>query len=54
MALGRVLSWLALLPRSNTAKDVEILVLRHEIAVLRRRNPRPKLTWVDRALGFPS
>jgi putative transposase len=47
--LARVLSWLALLARSDAAKDVEILVLRHEVAVLRRRNPRPTLTWVDRA-----
>ena len=41
MMLVRVLSWLALLARSDAAKDVEILVLRHEVAVLRRRNPRP-------------
>ena len=49
LALARVLSWLALLARSDAAKDVEILVLRHEIAVLRRGNPRPALTWIDRA-----
>src|SRR6476469_4979040 len=49
-ALVRVLSWLALLARSDTAKDVEILVLRHEVAVLRRTNPRPTLTWLDRAV----
>ena len=36
----RVLGWLALLARSDAAKDVEILMLRHEIAVLRRTNPR--------------
>jgi hypothetical protein len=48
--LTRVLSWLALLARSDAAKDVEILVLRHEVAVLRRHNPRPALTWVDRAV----
>ena len=48
--LVRVLSWLALLARSDTAKDVEILVLRHEVAVLRRTNPRPTLTWLDRAV----
>jgi putative transposase len=47
--LGRVLSWLVLLARSDAAKDVEILVLRHEVAVLRRTNQRPTLTWVDRA-----
>jgi hypothetical protein len=39
LLLARALSWLALLARSDTAKDVEILVLRHEIAVLRRHNP---------------
>jgi hypothetical protein len=48
--LVRVLSWLALLARSDTAKDDEILVLRHEVAVLRRTNPRPTLTWLDRAM----
>jgi putative transposase len=48
--LARVLSWLALLARSDAAKDVEILVLRHEIAVLRRGNPRPSMTWIDRAI----
>ena len=48
--LARVLSWLALLARSDAAKDVEILVLRHEIAVLRRGNPRPSITWIDRAI----
>ena len=49
-ALVHVLSWLALLARSEAAKDVEILMLRHEVAVLRRHNPRPTLTWVDRAV----
>src|SRR5688500_1985261 len=49
--LARVLSWLALLARSDAAKDVEILVLRHEIAVLRRGNPRPSITWIDRAMS---
>src|SRR5215207_10676631 len=48
--LARVISWLTLLARSDVSKDVEILVLRHEVAVLRRHNPRPKLSWVDRAL----
>ena len=47
--LARVLSWLALLARSDAAKDVEILVLRHEVAVLRRGNPRPTVSWIDRA-----
>jgi putative transposase len=47
--LGRVLSWLALLARSDAAKNAEILVLRHGVAVLRRNNQRPTLTRVDRA-----
>jgi hypothetical protein len=38
LMLVRVLSWLALLARSGTAKDAEILTLRHEVAVLRRTN----------------
>jgi putative transposase len=50
LVLTRVLSWLALLARSNTAKDAEILTLRHEVAVLRRTNPRPKMSWLDRAV----
>ena len=50
LMLARVLSWLALLARSDAAKDVEILVLRHEVAVLRRTNSRPTMTWLDRAV----
>ena len=50
LMLVRVLGWLALLARSDTAKDVEILTLRHEVAVLRRTNPRPKMSWLDRAV----
>jgi hypothetical protein len=46
----RLFSWLALLARSNTSKDVEILVLRHEVAVLRRQVARPKPNWADRAV----
>jgi hypothetical protein len=46
LMLVRVLGWLALLARSDAAKDVEILMLRHEIAVLRR----PKMSWLDRAV----
>jgi putative transposase len=37
--LVRVLSWPALLARADAAKDAEILLLRHEVAVLRRTNP---------------
>jgi len=48
--LGHLLSWVTLLARTEVAKDVEILVLRHEVAVLRRHHPRPTLSWLDRAL----
>ena len=46
----RVLGWLALLTSTSAAKEVEILVLRHEIAVLRRQHPRPRLDRTDRAV----
>jgi putative transposase len=44
LMLARVSSWLVLLTRSDAAKNVEILILRHEVAVLRRTNSRPTLT----------
>src|SRR4029077_17521212 len=46
----RLFGWLALLARSDGSKNVEILVLRHEIAVLRRQVARPKPDWADRAV----
>ena len=50
LLMVRLFGWLALLARSDTSKDVEILVLRHEIAVLRRRVAEPKPDWSDRAV----
>jgi hypothetical protein len=59
----RLAGWLALLARSSVSKNAELLVLRQEVAVLRRQNPGPRLDWatVDqlaeaelRLLGVPA
>ena len=46
----RVFGWLVLLGRSQASKDAEIMMLRHEVAVLRRQVTRPKRDWADRAV----
>jgi putative transposase len=50
MILVRLCGWLVLLGRSPASKDLELLVLRHEVAVLRRTKPKPRLDWADRAI----
>ena len=46
----RLCGWLVLLGRSSACKDIELLILRHEVAMLRRTRPRPRLEWADRAV----
>jgi putative transposase len=46
----KLLGWIALHARSDATKEIEILVLRHQLAVLQRRTPRPRVSWTDRAL----
>jgi len=50
LLMVRLFGWVVLLARSDASKDVEILVLRHEIAVLRRQVTGPKPDWADRAV----
>ena len=47
---SRLLGWIVLRTRSDITKEIEILVLRHQLAVLQRRTPRPRMSWIDRAL----
>jgi hypothetical protein len=50
LAALRVFDWLALFARSDRAKDAEILILRHQVAVLERQVKTPSLSWADRAI----
>jgi putative transposase len=50
LIMFRVFAWLVLLGRSQASKDAEIMVLRHEVMVLRRQVARPRPDWADRAI----
>ena len=47
---SKLLGWIVLHTRSDTTKELEILVLRHQLAMLQQRTPRPRMSWTDRAL----
>jgi putative transposase len=51
LIFDRLLGWLLLLGCTPASIDIELLVLRHEVAVLRRANPKPHLDWADRAVS---
>jgi len=50
LIFARVCGWLVLLGRSSASKDIELLVLRHEVAVPRRTQPKPRWDRADRAV----
>jgi putative transposase len=50
LTVVRVFGWLFLLSRSQASKDAEIIMLRHEVAVLRRQVTKPGLDWADRTI----
>jgi putative transposase len=50
LVFARICGWLVLLGRSTASKDIELLVLRHEVAVLHHTHARPRVDWADRAI----
>jgi hypothetical protein len=49
LMISNLVSWMTLLARLDAAKDIEILVLRHQLAILHDKTPRPRMPWGDRA-----
>jgi hypothetical protein len=52
LSFCQLIGWLAVLARGQASKNAELLVLRHEVAVVRRQLARPRPAWPDRAILF--
>jgi putative transposase len=50
LLFSKLMSWVVLCVRSDATKEIEILALRHQLAVPQRRTSRPRMSWADRAL----
>ena len=50
LMFSKLLGWIVLRTRSDTSKEIEILVLRHQLAVLQRRTPHRRMSWTDRGV----